>query len=119
MEFHREVFRTAADSFDIEKYELDKLVQEASGELEAIGDFWGSSKEGATFYKGEGGGSGYEAVTGQIMEGVDVLLEAHEEIAKRLRIMKDNIEVTDWDLVSVILSKLPSADPDRPIWGAG
>ncbi|MFI7633212.1 hypothetical protein [Nonomuraea sp. NPDC049400] len=118
MDIHEPVFRSAVESFELEKSELGRFIEEAGKELEAIGDFWGGTKEGVAFYKGEGGGSGYEAVTGQVMEGMDVLLYAHEEIARRLRFMKDNVSVTDWVLVSVMLSKLPPPDPDRPIWGA-
>ncbi|MEQ4719448.1 hypothetical protein [Nonomuraea sp. B19D2] len=118
MEIHKPVFHSAAESFEIEKSELGRFIEEAGKELEAIGDFWGGTKEGVAFYKGEGGGSGYEAVTGQIMEGMDVLLHAHQVIAIRLLLMEGNVSVTDWNLVSVMLSKLPPPDPDRPIWGA-
>ncbi|MET7337897.1 hypothetical protein [Nonomuraea sp. NPDC005650] len=118
MEIHKDVIRSAADAFDLEGGNLATFIGEAAKDLEAIGNFWGDDRIGTTFYKGEGGGSGYEAVTGQIMEGCDVLVDAHAEIAKRLRFMMGNIQVTDWNMVAVILSKLPPADPDRPIWGA-
>jgi hypothetical protein len=118
MEIHKQVMRSAADAFDIEGGELDRFIDAAARDLEAIGTFWGDDKLGVTFAKGEGGGSGYEAVTGQIMEGTEVLVHAHGEIAERLRLMKDNVEVEDWNMVAVILSKLPPAGQDRPIWGA-
>ncbi|MGN9845236.1 hypothetical protein ACTMTI_44665 [Nonomuraea sp. H19] len=110
---------SSADSFDIERGELGRLVEEAAKDLNGIGDFWGGGTEGVTFFKGGGGGTGYEAVTGQVMEGIDVFLDAHHEIALRLRLMADTTQAVEWDTVAVILSKLPAPDPGRPIWGAG
>ncbi|WP_049558762.1 hypothetical protein [Nonomuraea sp. SBT364] len=117
MDIHKHVIRSAAEAFDLEREELGRFVGEVAGELEAIGAFWGDDDLGVTFVKGEGGGSGYEAVTGQLMAGADVLVNAHREIAGRLGLMKDNVQVGDWNLVAVILSRLPPADPDRPVWG--
>lgn len=119
MEFDKPQIRSAAAAFDLERGDLAKFVAEAAADLNAIGDFWGGTTEGTTFFKGQGGASGYEAVTGQIIEGIEVLLDAHHEIAERLRLMTDNVEVADWDSVAAILSKLPPADPDQPIWGVG
>ncbi|SDL21337.1 hypothetical protein [Nonomuraea jiangxiensis] len=119
MEFHKAPVRGVAAAFDLEREDLARFVTEAAEDLNAIGDFWGGTTEGATFFKGQGGASGYEAVTGQIIAGIQVLLDAHHEIAERLRLMTNNVEVADWDSVAAILSKLPPADPDRPIWGVG
>jgi hypothetical protein len=119
MEIHNQQFHAAANAFDLEKSELARFVAQAGEELNAIGDFWGGTKEGVTFLKGQGGGSGYEAVTGQIIVGVDRLLDAHGEIAARLRLMAGNVQVADWANVAAILDKLPPADPSRPIWGRG
>jgi uncharacterized protein YukE len=119
MEIHNKQLRSAATAFETEQSDLRKFVAAAAEDLNAIGDFWGGTQEGTTFMKGQGGGSGYEAVTGQIIEGIDVLLDAHHEIAQRLRLMADNVQVADWAGLAVILSKLPPADPERPIWGTG
>jgi hypothetical protein len=119
VEIHRQQIGSSADAYDIEKGELGKFVHEAAKDLNGIGNFWGDGKEGVTFFKGEGGGAGYEAVTGQVIEGIDRFLDAHSEIAARLRLMADNVLVADWDSVAAILSALPPADPERPIWGAG
>lgn len=119
MEYHKAQIRSAADAFDLEKRDLAAFVIEAAADLNAIGDFWGGTSEGVTFFKGQGGASGYEAVAGQIIAGIQVLLDAHEEVADRLRLMTGNVEVADWDSVAAILSMLPPADPDQPIWGAG
>lgn len=118
MDIHKHVMRSAAHAFDVERDELGRFVGEAARDLEAIGAFWGDDDLGATFLKGEGGASGYEPVTGQIQEGVANFLNGHGEIARRLRLMRDNVEVGDWNQVALILSKLPPGDPDRPIWGA-
>ncbi|MFC4116377.1 hypothetical protein [Nonomuraea zeae] len=117
MEINRTGIRSSANAFDNERHTLGVHAAQARKELEAIGNFWGGSKEGTTFLKGEGGASGYEAVTGQIMEGVDVFREAHHEIAERLRLMADLVRVGDWDSVTDLLSRLPAADPNRKIWG--
>lgn len=119
MEFGKAQIRSAAAAFDLERGDLATFVAEVAEDLNAIGDFWGGTTEGVTFFKGQGGASGYEAVAGQILAGIQVLLDAHREIAERLRLMTNNVEVADWDSVSAILSKLPPADPDRPIWGVG
>lgn len=117
MEIHQPVFDSAARAFDIENDELGRFVAAAASDLEAIGNFWGDGPEGVTFAKGGGGGSGYEAVTGQVMAGVAGLLEAHEKIAGGLRLMAGNVQLTEWALVAAMLSTLPPADPDQPIWG--
>ncbi|WP_336210961.1 hypothetical protein [Nonomuraea sp. LPB2021202275-12-8] len=117
MEIHRSQIRSAAEAFDEEKENLARFVTGVVQDLNSIGNFWGDGKEGVTFYKGEGAAKGYEAVTGQIIEGVEVLQEAHLEIPKRMRLMADNIRVTDWMTMADLLSKLPPADPDEPIWG--
>ncbi|MEU6721367.1 hypothetical protein ABZ897_58835 [Nonomuraea sp. NPDC046802] len=119
MEIHRTQVRSTATAFDREREELAEVVAAARLDLEAIGGFWGDGKEGVTFFKGEGGARGYEAVTGQIIEGTEAFLNAHHEIARRLRLMTDNVQVTDWENVAAILSALPPADPGRPIWGEG
>ncbi|TYB57595.1 hypothetical protein FXF51_39550 [Nonomuraea sp. PA05] len=119
MEVHQKPFRSAATAFETERSDLRGFVAAAAEDLNAIGDFWGGTQEGATFLKGQGGGSGYEAVTGQIIEAIDVLLDAHHEIAARLRLMADNVRVADWAVLAATLSKLPAADPERPIWGTG
>ncbi|MEW9550688.1 hypothetical protein [Nonomuraea sp. NPDC050783] len=119
MEIHKEVFRSAADAFDAEGNDLGRFIGAAARDLEAIGAFWGDDKLGATFAGGEGGGSGYVAVTGQIMEGTDVLVSAHRQIAQRLRLMRDGVQVADWSTIATVLAMLPPADPERPIWGAG
>ncbi|GAA4973805.1 hypothetical protein HD597_005182 [Nonomuraea thailandensis] len=119
MEIHKKQLRSAATAFETERSDLRRFVAAAADDLNAIGDFWGGTQEGTTFLKGQGGGSGYEAVTGQIIEGVDVLLDAHQEIAGRLRLMADNVQVADWAGLAATLSKLPPADPERPIWGTG
>ncbi|GAA2214829.1 hypothetical protein GCM10009850_102950 [Nonomuraea monospora] len=119
MEIHQKPFRSAATAFEIEQSDLRGFVAAAAEDLNAIGDFWGGTQEGTTFLKGQGGGSGYEAVTGQIIAAVDVLLDAHLEIAARLRLMAGNVQVADWAGLAAILSKLPPADPERPIWGTG
>ncbi|MEV0384799.1 hypothetical protein [Nonomuraea sp. NPDC050643] len=119
MDFDKAQIRLAAAAYDVERGDLATFVAEAAADLNAIGDFWGGTSEGVTFFKGQGGASGYEAVTGQIIEGIEVLLEAHKEIAERLRLMTDNVQVGDWNSVAAILSKLPPADPDQPIWGVG
>lgn len=117
MEIGRSRIRAAAGAFDIEGTELATFVAAAAEELNAIGDFWGGTTEGVTFFKGQGGGSGYGAVAGQLAAGIQVLMEAHHEIAERLRLMTDNVEVGEWNSVAEILSELPPPDPDRPIWG--
>ncbi|HUR08258.1 MAG TPA: LysM peptidoglycan-binding domain-containing protein [Nonomuraea sp.] len=119
MEIYPGHLRSVAGGFDTEKHDLGEFVNAAAAELNAIGNFWGDGKEGTTFFKGEGGGMGYEAVTGQIIEGIDVLQDAHHEIPKRLRLMADRVQVTDWDNVITVLAALPTPDPDRRIWGAG
>ncbi|MGC5015814.1 hypothetical protein ACLQ2R_34060 [Streptosporangium sp. DT93] len=118
MEFDKPQIRSAAGAFTLEGNDLAAFVTEATEELNAIGDFWGGTAEGVTFFKGQGGASGYEAVTGQIISGLTVFLDAHHEIAGRLRLMTGNVEVTDWNTVDDVLSALPPADPGRPIWGA-
>ncbi|HEX4815156.1 MAG TPA: hypothetical protein VFV66_20635 [Nonomuraea sp.] len=119
MEFDKAQIRSAAAAFDLERSDLARFVAEAAEDLNAIGDFWGGTTEGVTFVKGQGGASGYEAVAGQSIAGIQVLLDAHHEIAERLRLMTNNVEVADWDSVAAILSRLPPADPDRRIWGGG
>ncbi|UBU08388.1 hypothetical protein [Nonomuraea gerenzanensis] len=119
MEIHKRHLRSAATAFETEQSDLRAFVAAAAEDLNAIGDFWGGTQEGVTFMKGQGGGSGYEAVTGQLIEGVEVLLHAHHEIARRLRLMADNVQVADWAGLAAILSELPPADPGRPIWGTG
>ncbi|MFF3443918.1 hypothetical protein [Streptosporangium sp. NPDC002721] len=117
MEFDKPQIREAAAAFDLERENLAAFVADATEDLNAIGDFWGGTTEGVTFFKGQGGANGYEAVTGQIIAGIKVLLDTHHEIAERLRVMTDNVEVTDWNTVADVLSTLPPADPGRPIWG--
>ncbi|GAA3116407.1 hypothetical protein [Nonomuraea salmonea] len=117
MEIGKSRIRSAAIAFDVEGTELATFVAAAAEELNAIGDFWGGTAEGVTFFKGQGGGSGYAAVAGQLAAGIGVLMEAHHEIADRLRLMTDNVEVGDWNSVAEILSRLPPPDPDQPIWG--
>ncbi|MFI6507629.1 hypothetical protein ACIBCT_08495 [Streptosporangium sp. NPDC050855] len=118
MEFDKPQIRSAAAAFDVEREDLAAFVARATEDLNVIGDFWGDTAEGVTFFKGQGGAGGYEAVTGQIIAGIKVFLDAHHEIAGRLRLMTDNVEVTDWNTVAAVLSTLPAADPGRPIWGA-
>jgi hypothetical protein len=86
-------------------------------ELDAIGDFWGDGKEGVTFFKGQGGGMGYEAVTGQVMEGIDVFRSAHHEVAIRLLMTGGSVAVADWESVAAMLETLPPPDPGTPVWG--
>jgi uncharacterized protein YukE len=117
MDIGKSHIRSAANAFDHEGGELAEFVATAAAELDAIGDFWGGTAEGVMFFKGQGGGTGYEAVAGQLAAGVQTLIDAHHEIAERLRLMVDNVEVADWDNVAAILSSLPPADPDQPIWG--
>lgn len=119
MEIYPSHLRSVAGGFDTEKHDLGEFVNAAAAELNAIGNFWGDDKVGTTFFKGEGGGMGYEAVTGQIIEGIDVLQDAHHEIPERLRLMADRVQVADWESVTTVLSALPAPDPDRRIWGAG
>ncbi|MBT2232096.1 LysM peptidoglycan-binding domain-containing protein [Nonomuraea sp. NEAU-A123] len=119
MEIYPGHIRSAAGGFDTEKHDLGEFVNAVAAELNAIGNFWGGGKEGTMFFKGEGGGMGYEAVTSQIIEGVDVLQDAHHAIPKRLRLMADRVQVADWDNVTTVLSALPAPDPDKRIWGAG
>lgn len=119
MDIHRAQLRSAANTFDTEKEDLGGFVAEAAEELNAIGAFWGDDGHGARFVKGEGGAGGYEAVTGQLIQGIEVLLGAHDEIAGRLRLMARLVHVADWESVADILARLPPADPDRPVWGAG
>ncbi|MEU8140989.1 LysM peptidoglycan-binding domain-containing protein [Nonomuraea sp. NPDC048901] len=117
MEIYPGHIRSAAGGFDTEKHDLGEFVNAAAAELNAIGNFWGDDKLGTTFLKGEGGRVGYEAVSGQIIEGIDALQDAHHEIPKRLRLVADRTEVTDWENVTTVLAALPTPDPDRPIWG--
>ncbi|MEV0592894.1 hypothetical protein [Nonomuraea cavernae] len=117
MENHPSQIRSAAKAFDIEREELGGFVDDVAKELGAIGAFWGQGKEGVTFFKGQGGGTGYEAVTGQITEAIEMILDAHEEIPRRLRLMADNVQVTDWANVALVLSALPRAEPGQRIWG--
>ncbi|SEG92033.1 hypothetical protein SAMN05444920_107431 [Nonomuraea solani] len=119
MEIDKTQIRSAATAFDLERGELGRFIAEAAEDLNAIGDFWGDGKEGTAFFKGQGAAGGYEAVTGQIIEGTEVYLDAHHEIASRLRLMADLVQVADWDSVAAILSKLPPADPGQKIWGTG
>ncbi|MED7925118.1 hypothetical protein SMD20_12770 [Nonomuraea sp. LP-02] len=119
MEIHKKHLRSAADAYDLERESLGEFVRDAAGELNAIGAFWGDDKLGTTFAKGQGGAGGYEAVTGQVMAGVVVWLDAHHEIAERLRLMADVVQVADWATIAQILAELPQADPGRPIWGTG
>ncbi|MCK2218749.1 hypothetical protein MF672_033885 [Actinomadura sp. ATCC 31491] len=119
MEVHKRRLRSVADVFDQEREELARFVAGAARELEAIGDFRGDGKEGAAFFKGQGGAGGYEAVTGQIMAGTEAWLGAHREIAARLRLMAASVDVADWESIAAILERLPPADPGRPVWGTG
>jgi hypothetical protein len=107
MEIYPAHLRSVARAFDLERNDLASYVKDAMDELNAIGNFWGGGQPGTTFFKGEGGGTGYEAVTGQIAKGVDANLDGHEEISKRLRLMADRVQVTDWDNVTTILSVRP------------
>ncbi|MEV2271431.1 LysM peptidoglycan-binding domain-containing protein [Nonomuraea africana] len=107
MEIYPAHVRSVAGAYDLERNDLATFVKDAMDDLNAIGDFWGGGKNGTTFFKGEGGGTGYEAVSGQIAKGVDALLDAHDEISKRLRKMADRVQVTDWDNLIAILSAFP------------
>ncbi|TDE31062.1 hypothetical protein E1295_40415 [Nonomuraea mesophila] len=118
MEYHRSGIGSSAEAFDNEASDLADYVTLAGEELDAIGNFWGEGKEGVTFFKGEGGGTGYEAVTGQVMEGLDVFRTAHNEVATRLRLTADSVTVADWESVLAVLAVLPPPDPGKPIWGA-
>ncbi|TDD15849.1 hypothetical protein [Nonomuraea diastatica] len=119
MEIDRSRIGLSAEGFDLEGDDLAEFVTQARDELDAIGDFWGDGNEGVTFFKGQGGGMGYEAVTGQVKEGIEVFVYAHHEIAARLRLMAGNVAVADWESVAAILATLPPPDPDQPVWGAG
>ncbi|MER6946700.1 LysM peptidoglycan-binding domain-containing protein [Nonomuraea sp. NPDC000554] len=117
MEIYPDHLRSVAHVFDVERGELAAAVRQAAEELNAIGDFWGGDKLGTDFFKGQGGGTGYEAVSGRVMEGVEALLEAHEDVPARLRLMADRVQVADWDSVAAVLSAIPEPDEDRPVWG--
>ncbi|MGP3931718.1 hypothetical protein [Nonomuraea sp. KM88] len=117
MEIDRPGIESSAEAFEIEAGELAAFVTLMGEELDAIGDFWGDGKEGVTFFKGQDGGMGYEAVTGQVMEGIDVFHSAHQEIATRLRAMSGSVAVADWESVLAILETLPPPDPGTPVWG--
>lgn len=118
MEIYPSHLRSVAGVFEREREELDRFVKEAAADLNAIGNFWGDGEEGTRFFKGEGGGTGYEAVSGQIIEGTEILLDAHSGIPKRLRLMADRVQVADWDSVSAVLAALPAPDDEHPAWGA-
>ncbi|MET8047522.1 MULTISPECIES: WXG100 family type VII secretion target [unclassified Streptosporangium] len=109
--------RSVANAFDTEKEELADIVRQAAAELNDIGDFWGGGPEGRKFFKGQGGGTGYEAVSSQVMRGTDALLQAHEDIPALIRLMNDTVKTADWAGVTAILSALPAPDVSRPVWG--
>ncbi|WP_329085908.1 MULTISPECIES: hypothetical protein [unclassified Streptosporangium] len=109
--------RSAADAFDTERIELSDAVRQAATELNAIGNFWGSGEEATKFFKGVGGGTGYEAVSSQAIQGTDVLLKAHEDIPALILLMVHTVETADWDSIAAILSALPAPDTSLPVWG--
>lgn len=109
--------RAVANSFDTEKEELADIVRQAAAELNDIGDFWGGGTEGRKFFKGEGGGTGYEVVSSQVMRGTDALLKAHEDIPALIRLMNDTVKAADWAGIAAVLSALPAPDVSRPVWG--
>ncbi|MDP9845890.1 LysM peptidoglycan-binding domain-containing protein [Streptosporangium lutulentum] len=117
MEIYPRHLRSVADAFDVERGELADAVRQAAAELNSIGDFWGTGKEATAFFKGQGDGTGYELVSGRVMEGTEALLDAHKDIPTLLRLMADGVETADWDSVAAILSIPPDPDKDRPVWG--
>ncbi|NBE98291.1 hypothetical protein FE391_41380 [Nonomuraea sp. KC401] len=117
MEIDRPRINLSAEAFEIEAGDLAGYAAMAGDELDAIGNFWGEDKEGVTFFKGQGGGMGYEAVTGQVMKGLGVFHSAHSEVATRLRMMAGNVTVADWESVAAVLVALPPPDPGKPVWG--
>ncbi|WP_219466376.1 LysM peptidoglycan-binding domain-containing protein [Nonomuraea rhizosphaerae] len=117
MEIYPAHIRAAAGAFDTEKNELGEFVKGAAAELNTIGAFWGTGELGTKFFRGEGGRMGYEAVSGQVIDGVDVLRNAYHEVPARLRSTADRVQVADWDSVLTVMSALPTPDPDEPVWG--
>ncbi|WP_157251672.1 hypothetical protein [Nonomuraea typhae] len=115
MDIDRSRLRATAEAYDVERRDLADAVRRAADELTAIGDFWGTSKPGTTFFKGEG--RGYEAATDQIAKGLTQLDKGHASIAHRLRLMGDVVQVADWDTIAEILARLPEPDEDPHVWG--
>ncbi|MFI6298552.1 hypothetical protein ACIBEJ_43655 [Nonomuraea sp. NPDC050790] len=118
MDIGRNRLRTAARSYDNERLDLDEHVQRARAELNAIGAFWGGTREGVLFFKGEGGGRGYEAHTDQIAKGLHNLDEAHEQLAERLRLMGDLVRFANWESIADLLSRLPEPEENPKVWGS-
>lgn len=110
MEIYPRHLRAVAGVFEDEGIDLADVVRQAGDDLNAIGNFWGQGTLGTTFFKGEGGGTGYEAVSAQSVQGFESLREGHQGIGGRLRLMADRVEVADWESVAAILAALP--DPE-------
>ncbi|MEU8107819.1 LysM peptidoglycan-binding domain-containing protein [Nonomuraea muscovyensis] len=110
MEIYPRHLRAVAGVFATEGGDLADCVRQAGDDLNAIGDFWGQDKLATTFFKGEGGGMGYEAVSSQIARDFESLREGHAGIAGRLRLMADHVEVADWDSIAAILATLSEPD---------
>jgi uncharacterized protein YukE len=120
LEMYPDHVRAVAGVFDTERTELGDFVAQAAKDLDALGDFWGNGEQGTGFYRGESGGTGYEAAATQAIEGIGSLLDAYEEIPDRLRLTADRVQVGDWDNVTTLLDALPSPHgDDPPIWGEG
>ncbi|MFI7444641.1 LysM peptidoglycan-binding domain-containing protein [Nonomuraea indica] len=112
MEIYPRHLRAVAGVFEDEAVDLADVARQAADDLNAIGDFWGQGTLGTTFFKGEGGERGYEAVSGQFTQGLKSLEEGHQGIGRRLRLTADRVEVADWESVAAILAALP--DPEQP-----